>query len=287
MQRQSPLGRRRGRPSLGRRESARLISPQQMISDFDMADRKMRAQMRAVHALKSKLGVKNIVDSNIARLKKRWAKNREKTRLLDNLLDIKPEYVSSIKKSAWARRLLKIRLVRDPKFVQIENLAAFTHNVFQIMRACEANGQQYSMAIVDIDKFKRINDSFGHGVGDVVISEMASMLSNFAKKYGGAAARVGGEEFRVFVAMSPKEFQAKLAGLQIAFSRSLEKPERRGTKPIKDWTGWTAPTFSAGISAKKGNKQALLNNVLSRLSTESDAALYEAKKTRNAVLVFK
>ncbi|MDD5163294.1 MAG: GGDEF domain-containing protein [Candidatus ainarchaeum sp.] len=286
MQRQSNLDRRKGRPSFGRRQLGRSISPQQVISGFDMADRQMRAQMRAVNAFKSRLGIKNITDANLARLKNRRGISAGRMRSLNEILRIKPEYVSSLRESARARRLIKLGLVRDPKFVQIENLAAFTHNVFQIMRSCEASGRQYSMAILDIDKFKRINDSFGHGVGDVVISEMASMLSAFAKKHGGAAARVGGEEFRVFVAMSPKELRTRIVELQKTFSDALEKPERRGAQPINSWQNWTAPTFSAGISAKKGNKKTLLNNVLNRLSTESDSALYKAKETRNTVAVF-
>jgi diguanylate cyclase (GGDEF)-like protein len=140
------------------------------------------------------------------------------------------------------------------------------------------------MVIFDIDRFKRINDKFGHGVGDLVINEIADLLDAFAKRFGGHAARVGGEEFRVFVPIEAKRLVPEIKALQKAFSQNLARPERRGVNPIKSWNGWTAPTFSVGISGRNGKKtKRSLANILSALATESDAALYTAKKKRNDV----
>tara|TARA_Y100000310_G_scaffold340725_1_gene437521 strand:+ start:675 stop:1586 length:912 start_codon:yes stop_codon:yes gene_type:complete len=283
-----PAERRRRTDGSGRRKTARPPSPQQVISQFDKVGRRMRDLMRQFHTLRKSLGIRNVSAANIVRLKKSWKGQPTKLRKLNQLLRIRLRYSAALKESTWSRRILKLRLVRDPKFVQIGNLAAFTHEVFKIVRKCGNTGKPCAMSIVDIDKFKRVNDSFGHGVGDVVINELATQLKNFATAHGGTAARVGGEEFRVFVAMSGPQLSTELEKLQQSFSRVLSNPKTFGVDPIKTWSGWTTPTFSAGISVRKsGSKKQKLDTVVGALATKSDAALYKAKETRNSVKVHK
>ena len=54
-----------------------------------------------------------------------------------------------------------------------------------------------SLALFDIDKFKMVNDTYGHQCGDEVIRYVASLLNRGALKHGGIAGRYGGEEFVV------------------------------------------------------------------------------------------
>ncbi len=54
-----------------------------------------------------------------------------------------------------------------------------------------------SVALLDIDHFKKINDTYGHLLGDVVIKQIAIYAKEIAHKYNGIAARYGGEEFVV------------------------------------------------------------------------------------------
>ncbi len=54
---------------------------------------------------------------------------------------------------------------------------------------------QVSLAMVDIDKFKQINDTYGHSCGDIAICRVATLLNQAAIRYGGIAGRYGGEEF--------------------------------------------------------------------------------------------
>lgn len=56
--------------------------------------------------------------------------------------------------------------------------------------------QKFAVAMLDLDRFKRINDSYGHGVGDAVLKEFARRLKVLAKS-GDTVARLGGEEFLV------------------------------------------------------------------------------------------
>lgn len=65
----------------------------------------------------------------------------------------------------------------------------------QFIRTAEEEKTPLSIALFDIDHFKRVNDTYGHLFGDLVIKTIAGFASEMAKKYRGFAARYGGEEF--------------------------------------------------------------------------------------------
>ena len=56
------------------------------------------------------------------------------------------------------------------------------------------NGEEFSVAILDIDLFKHVNDTYGHNAGDAVLKELAKKLTNL-EGFGISSARWGGEEF--------------------------------------------------------------------------------------------
>jgi diguanylate cyclase (GGDEF)-like protein/PAS domain S-box-containing protein len=66
----------------------------------------------------------------------------------------------------------------------------------EIRRAERSNGSPVSIAMLDIDYFKRFNDTYGHDAGDLVLSELAHVLSE-GLRAGDIACRYGGEEFLV------------------------------------------------------------------------------------------
>lgn len=53
----------------------------------------------------------------------------------------------------------------------------------------------FFLAVIDIDHFKRVNDTYGHPIGDIVLIELANRLKQISTTFGGAVARIGGEEF--------------------------------------------------------------------------------------------
>ena len=75
------------------------------------------------------------------------------------------------------------------------NRAYFNEIYPNICANCIVNEKSLSVALLDIDKFKSINDTYGHLAGDEVIRMVASVDQKYAKKYDGYAVRYGGEEF--------------------------------------------------------------------------------------------
>ncbi|WP_337270315.1 GGDEF domain-containing protein [Oryzifoliimicrobium ureilyticus] len=125
-----------------------------------------------------------------------------------------------------------------------------------------------SVLVFDIDFFKRINDTHGHGVGDQVLMEVGEILSDCLRPYD-LSARIGGEEFCVILPRTPSVRAAGIAQrLRKAFESMTVRPLERGEI-----------TCSFGVS------EALPNETLSQVMSRGDKALYKAKELgRNCVI---
>jgi len=127
----------------------------------------------------------------------------------------------------------------------------------------------FSIALVDLDHFKRINDDFSHDTGDQVLHLISALLSDRCRDTD-MVARYGGEEFLL-----------GFPGTDVATARELCEELRVSTESM-DW-GMIAPgvvvTFSAGVASIRPGmtRRALLS--------EADVRLYEAKFSgRNRVV---
>jgi diguanylate cyclase (GGDEF)-like protein len=74
----------------------------------------------------------------------------------------------------------------------------------------EAESQPFSLMIIDVDLFKRVNDEFGHQAGDSVLKHVASTIKNRLRK-DDIVARIGGEEFLAVLPETPPEGALQLA----------------------------------------------------------------------------
>jgi diguanylate cyclase (GGDEF)-like protein len=127
---------------------------------------------------------------------------------------------------------------------------------------------QCCLAIADIDFFKRINDRFGHDVGDAGIVHVAHMLGGLAPAPW-LVARIGGEEFLLASRDAcPDEFVAQIEELRAAIADT----------PLITNAGPHGLTVSFGLA------QWELEEPITRLMSRADKALYRAKQTgRNRV----
>ena len=150
-------------------------------------------------------------------------------------------------------------------------------------------GRRYVIAMLDVDKFKKFNDTYGHDVGDQVLKMVAAHLN---KATGGARAyRYGGEEFSlIFPHKSLKQVQPHLETLRAAiadYAMSIRGPQRpnRGTEGKKQRSGKKGKeqvrvTISIG-AAQRDN----LLKAPEQVIKAADQSLYQAKrKGRNRVI---
>ncbi|MCX7773480.1 MAG: GGDEF domain-containing protein [Clostridia bacterium] len=148
-------------------------------------------------------------------------------------------------------------------------------------------GNRYSIAMVDIDHFKQINDQFGHDIGDEVLRMVASILDRSSGK--GKVFRYGGEEFAIlFSNISSNEALPQLERIRKVIERRpfvLRSDNRPPNKPEKGKAvqskgkGLVNVTVSIGVS----QKTELLKTSYDVIR-KADEALYKSKHSgRNCV----
>lgn len=86
-------------------------------------------------------------------------------------------------------------MARKDGLTKIYNRIYFSELFAKAAKEAEERKEPLSVALFDIDKFKSINDTYGHLAGDKAIKMVASIDDKYAKKYNGFACRFGGEEF--------------------------------------------------------------------------------------------
>ena len=86
-------------------------------------------------------------------------------------------------------------MARRDGLTGIYNRAYFNEIFYDISMKASDNDKNLSVAMLDIDKFKNVNDTYGHLAGDAVIKMVANVVNSFAKQHKGVACRYGGEEF--------------------------------------------------------------------------------------------
>lgn len=132
--------------------------------------------------------------------------------------------------------------------------------------------QDLSVLIIDLDNFKRINDNFGHDIGDLVIIECANLIKTELRETD-IAARLGGEEFIVLLANTNLKKAEVFANRIKAIIESLTIDSNHSS-PIK-------VTASIGITCASEHNSSFQN-----LYKAADEALYQAKKNgRNRIVL--
>lgn len=129
----------------------------------------------------------------------------------------------------------------------------------------------FAVAVCDLDRFKLINDHYGHPVGDEVLKQVAVVMQS-ALREGDWLARWGGEEFIVYLRDSDA----------VAATQAMERLRLAvKTTPINTPEGELDVTTSIGIGVFRG-----ADDTLGRVLSEADGCLYEAKRGgRDSVVV--
>ncbi|MBN2096681.1 GGDEF domain-containing protein [Candidatus Peregrinibacteria bacterium] len=156
----------------------------------------------------------------------------------------------------------------------IGNRGAYHQRIdFQISNA-ERYGRPFALIMADIDHFKRVNDTYGHAMGDKVLKEVARTLKNNLRAVD-MVARYGGEEFVVIL----PDAEMREAGL---VAEKLRKAIEEQVRIIHK-----GESLQINISAGFAEYNPVGLNTADRLQSAADKALYHAKvEGRNRVKAY-
>lgn len=136
------------------------------------------------------------------------------------------------------------------------------------------NGQPLALILIDVDHFKRVNDTYGHLVGDQVLQAIADALAGQSRS-SDRLGRFGGEEYVLLLARTSEEGACKIAERIRAYIAALQivAPDRPDLPAIP-------VTVSAGVTALQAGNACELADLLAA----ADSAVYAAKQAgRNQV----
>jgi diguanylate cyclase (GGDEF)-like protein len=195
---------------------------------------------------------------------------------------VKPDLI------VWAARYLSETLLRalhqtvaewharQDSLTELFNRRAFDREFAAALQSAAAENSTCVLLMIDIDRFKQVNDTYGHLVGDEVLRSVSKVLKEAASRLSsgtpGLAARFGGEEFAILLpGISTKE--AAWIGESI---RTIIE-----VTPITTQKAQVHVTVSGGVSAFPEHGRTAMD-----LIAAADGALYEAKENgRNKFLI--
>ena len=167
------------------------------------------------------------------------------------------------------RKSLELSLTREAKLDPLTGLANRRAFLEHLERRCTTNesalpnARPGSLAILDLDHFKTVNDRYGHAIGDLVLQAVATEAMRFCRSHD-LVARIGGEEFCViFGGATMTDAEAAADRLRQAI-RALRIPLDNG--------------LSISVTASIGLAEIISGEPALQILKHADAALYEAKR---------
>lgn len=190
--------------------------------------------------------------------------------LLQRLKNLKAELEESIRKSQQTLLQMENQALYDP-LTQLPNRRLFRDGLLHSIKLANRNKSSFCVIMADLDKFKPINDTLGHEVGDVLLKQVVSRLQRIVRS-SDTIARYGGDEF-AFVCPSIQE-RGAVSTLCMRILTAIQEPFTLLGKP-----------YQIGISMGVAffPEHGLDEEILLR---HADTALYRAKEKRNTFVVY-
>lgn len=163
----------------------------------------------------------------------------------------------------------------DP-MTQLLNRRGLDRRIESLWPHCIRQKTEIAILMIDIDNFKKYNDTFGHAAGDECIRKVTSCIRRNVKRRTDYAARVGGEEFLVFLTgIEPK--------LAVKWALDLKKSIDNLKIPHAE------TNFNPYVSVSMGVACATVaeDTTFEKLREEADKSLYEAKYNGRACLYYR
>ena len=183
----------------------------------------------------------------------------EKLFLLTQFCDILASSLSNIR----LRQRLEYQAFHDP-LTDLPNRTLIKVKTGKALKQARESGQEVALMIMDIDRFKTINDSMGHAAGDELLVQLGDRLKQFVSRRD-TLSRFAGDEFVVLFTSDGQPLRDKIPQVLERLDRVFLDPFHIGTRKVR-------VTASKGIAIYPTDGDSFLD-----LLKNADAAMYQAK----------
>jgi len=168
---------------------------------------------------------------------------------------------------------LEFYAYRDP-LTTLHNRRYFFEEAPKLWNVAKRNGLNIACIVMDIDDFKKINDTYGHDIGDEVLKDLAKHLEKFFRRKSDLIARIGGEEFALLVIYEDKKrFLEYLESFRIHIEKNVLKISAN-SKELKI-------KYTVSIGVETEIKESLKEMIIS-----ADHKLYQSKEKGKNCITF-
>ncbi|GAA1459498.1 GGDEF domain-containing protein [Williamsia maris] len=164
---------------------------------------------------------------------------------------------------AWTLLSIDARQsLRDP-LTGLHNRRGIDASLEPLWRAARAGGTAIGAVVIDVDKFKRINDTYGHDVGDLVLQQMSARMVGLAGPTA-VVGRTGGEEFTIVLTGTVADVVDRVTSL----------PDR-----LRDAIDSAPVTVSVGAAVIESPRDHRVDIAIRHALRAADARMYDAKRS--------
>ncbi|WP_372627870.1 sensor domain-containing diguanylate cyclase [Arsukibacterium sp.] len=188
------------------------------------------------------------------------------------LIDSKPKHLNEDDKQLLndlgamiEQEIRSIQLATLDELTLISNRRGFLTLAEHSQKVCQRKKIPMSVLLFDLNKFKPINDNFGHHEGDFALKQFAEVMRSVFRA-SDVIGRLGGDEF---VAMLTDATEAHIAEILTRFETEMEAMNKAIKKPY-------SITYSAGVASFAHDTALSLEEMVAK----ADAEMYEKKKNR-------
>jgi len=184
-------------------------------------------------------------------------------------------WVSLILSSKISRELDKksdqlVHMALHDSLTGLPNRTLLTDRMEQVLLQSSRNRQNFALFLLDLDRFKEVNDTLGHQFGDELLKMVSSRLLDSIRE-NDSIARLGGDEFAVLLP------QTDLAGAELCANRILQAMETNYT--INDISTESKASIGIALYPDHGNNAEALMQF-------ADVAMYHAKSSQSGYAIY-
>ena len=195
---------------------------------------------------------------------------------IDYIRQLTNQSSTTIQKAAVYAEILKY--ASFDALTNLNNRRQFEMRLGQEVATAKRKKTDLSCIMIDIDHFKNVNDTYGHAVGDYVLSQVAKMITGTIREYD-IASRYGGEEFCILLPHTKMQEAAIVA-------ERLRKTVETTILDIKSVCEFECDNFNVTISMGV-NEYDQSYTTTEQIYKNADKALYRAKRSgRNRVVMY-